>query len=106
MQKTMPPQLPADIDRWSTRALAAWLGVSVSTVKYHARQAFRGHRGRWNLSQEQAQKVVNRIFHFGHTKLPPQSLAQAQTFAQSFVQHRTQHTEHTQHAESLAEISR
>jgi len=48
---------------------AAWLGVSTSTVKYHARHAFRGHTGRWDLNREQAQKVVNRIFHFGHTKV-------------------------------------
>lgn len=65
----IPPQVPAHIDCWSTRGLAAWLGVSVSTVKYHARHAFRGHTGRWDLNREQAQKVVNRIFHFGHAKV-------------------------------------
>ncbi len=61
----LPPQLPPHIEVWSTRALAAWLDVSTSTVKYHARQAFRGHSGRWELSREQAQRVVNRISHFG-----------------------------------------
>jgi hypothetical protein len=53
---------------WSTRALATWLDVSTSTVKYHARQPFRGHNGRWELSREQAQRVVNRIFQFGHSQ--------------------------------------
>lgn len=62
----LPPQLPSHIEQWSSRALAAWLGVSTSTVKYHARQAFRNHRGRWEFSREQAQKVVNRLFQFGH----------------------------------------
>ena len=69
MTSSLPPQLPPHIDRWSTRALADWLGVSVSTVKYHARHAFRDHTGRWDLSREQAQRVVNRIFHFGHSKV-------------------------------------
>lgn len=60
------PQLPRDVEQWSARALAEWLGVSVSTVKYHARQAFRDHNGRWELSREQAQRVVDRISCFGH----------------------------------------
>ncbi len=65
LEQALPPQLPPQIEVWSTRALAAWLDVSTSTVKYHARQAFRGHSGRWELSREQAQRVVNRISHFG-----------------------------------------
>ena len=56
------------IEHWSTRALAFWLGVSMSTVKYHARHAFRGHRGRYDLTREQAQRVVNRIYHFGQDR--------------------------------------
>lgn len=61
-----PPQLPAHIQQWSARSLASWLGVSTSTVKYHARQAFRDHNGRWELSCEQAQRIVDRIACFGH----------------------------------------
>ncbi len=61
------PQLPHDVEHWSARSLAEWLGVSVSTVKYHARQAFRDHNGRWELSREQAQRVVDRISCFGHS---------------------------------------
>jgi hypothetical protein len=64
----LPPQLPHYVDYWSTRALAEWLEVSVSTVKYHARQAFRGHAGRYDLDREQAQKVVNRIYQFGQKR--------------------------------------
>ncbi len=60
------PQLPRDVEQWSARALAEWLGVSVSTVKYHARQAFRDHNGRWELNREQAQRIVDRISCFGH----------------------------------------
>ncbi len=62
------PQLPVHVQQWSARALSLYLGVSISTVKYHARQAFRGHRGRWELSREQAQRVVDRIHSFGHTQ--------------------------------------
>lgn len=64
----LPPQVPAHIEVWSTRTLALWLNVSTSTVKYHARQAFRGHNGRWELNCEQAQRVVNRIFQFGQVR--------------------------------------
>ena len=60
------PQLPVHVQQWSARALSLYLGVSISTVKYHARQAFRGHRGRWEFSREQAQRVVDRIHSFGH----------------------------------------
>lgn len=60
------PRLPREVEQWSARALAEWLGVSVSTVKYHARQAFRDHNGRWELNREQAQRVVDRISCFGH----------------------------------------
>ncbi len=66
--QALPPQLPSHIEVWSTRALSAWLDVSTSTVKYHARQAFRGHNGRWELNREQAQRVVNRIFQFGQVR--------------------------------------
>ena len=62
------PQLPVHVQHWSARALSLYLGVSISTVKYHARQAFRGHRGRWELSREQAQRVVDRIHSFGHVQ--------------------------------------
>ena len=62
------PQLPAHLQQWSARSLAARLGVSTSTVKYHARQAFRGHNGRWKLSREQAQRIVDRISCFGHAE--------------------------------------
>ena len=68
MQSKTPPQLPSNIECWSTRALANWLGVSVSTVKYHARQAFRSHSGRWEFNREQAQTVVNRICYFGQSR--------------------------------------
>ena len=61
-----PPQLPAQTQQWSARALSLHLGVSISTVKYHARQAYRGHHGRWEFNREQAQKVVDRIHSFGH----------------------------------------
>ena len=61
-----PPQLPAHVQQWSARALSLYLNVSVSTVKYHARQAYRGHCGRWEFNREQAQKVVDRIYSFGH----------------------------------------
>ena len=61
-----PPQLPVHVQQWSARALSLYLNVSVSTVKYHARQAYRGHRGRWEFNREQAQKVVDRIHSFGH----------------------------------------
>ena len=60
------PQLPAHTQQWSARTLSLFLGVSVSTVKYHARQAFRTHSGRWEFNREQAQKVVDRIHNFGH----------------------------------------
>lgn len=66
--QALPPQLPPHIEVWSTRALAVWLDVSTSTVKYHARQAFRGHNGRWEFNREQAQRVVNRIFQFGQVR--------------------------------------
>lgn len=64
----LPPQVPSHVEVWSTRTLALWLDVSTSTVKYHARQAFRDHNGRWELSREQAQRVVNRIFQFGQVR--------------------------------------
>lgn len=63
-----PPQLPTNIQQWSARTLSLYLGVSVSTVKYHARQAFRTHRGRWEFNREQAQRVVERIHSYGHQK--------------------------------------
>ena len=63
-----PPQLPAYVQQWSARALSIYLDVSISTVKYHARQAYRGHRGRWEFNREQAQRVVDRIHSFGHTR--------------------------------------
>ena len=62
----LPPQLPAHVHHWSVRALAELLNVSISTVKYHARQAFRGHSGRWDFNRDQAQRVVDRIHSFGH----------------------------------------
>jgi hypothetical protein len=68
MASNTPPQVPSHIELWSTRALADWLGVSISTVKYHARQAFRTHNGRWELTRQQAQAVVNRIYYFGQSR--------------------------------------
>lgn len=61
------PRLPPDVAQWSTRGLAAYLGVSASTVKYHARQMFRrrSHTGRWEFNPEQAQRVANHIYQFG-----------------------------------------
>lgn len=59
------PQLPSNVAQWSTRGLAAYLGVSASTVKYHARQMFRRHMGRWEFNPEQAQRVANHIHQFG-----------------------------------------
>lgn len=61
------PQLPPDMAQWSTRGLAQHLGVSASTVKYHARQIFRRrpHTGRWQFNPEQAQRVANHIHQFG-----------------------------------------
>lgn len=61
------PQLPTGVTQWSTRGLAQHLGVSASTVKYHARQMFRRrpHTGRWEFDREQAQRVANHIYQFG-----------------------------------------
>ncbi len=61
------PHLPCDVAQWSTRGLAQHLGVSASTVKYHARQMFRRrpHTGRWEFNPEQAQRVANHIYQFG-----------------------------------------
>lgn len=61
------PQLPASVTQWSVRRLAEHLGVSASTVKYHARQMFRrrAHTGRWEFNPEQAQRVANHIYQFG-----------------------------------------
>lgn len=61
------PRLPSDVAQWSTRGLAEYLGVSASTIKYHARQMFRrrAQTGRWEFNPEQAQRVANHIHQFG-----------------------------------------
>ena len=79
MQHRIPPQLPSHVERWSTRGLALWLGVSASTVKYHARHTYRAHTGRWDFNREQAQRVVNRIFNFGHVKVQESCMSNAQS---------------------------
>lgn len=67
MKSPSIPQLPFLIGQWSARGLAEHLGVSTSTVKYHARQVFRLRReqGRWEFNSEQAQRVANHIHQFG-----------------------------------------
>lgn len=67
MKTSSTPQLPPGVGQWSTRRLAEHLGVSASTVKYHARQMFRVRRdgGRWEFDREQAQRVANHIYQFG-----------------------------------------
>ena len=65
MKASSMPQLPSSVTQWGARGLADHLGVSASTVKYHARQMFRRHAGRWEFNPEQAQRVANHIYQFG-----------------------------------------
>lgn len=67
MKSSTSPELPPSVAQWSTRGLAMHLGVSTSTVKYHARQVFRRRQGtgRWEFNLDQAQRIANHIHQFG-----------------------------------------
>ena len=68
------PLPSSDCEWWTPADLAALLGITDRAVRYHCHRLF-GHRSRYRLSHQEAQRVYNFILKFGlKTKTASDSL--------------------------------